>query len=267
MVVPNQVRRESPARRVSNTNWMPPLRLPDMDSDRTRLSFPSATRSGALSDPQYRFPTTLAQQSFWYLDRLEPGNPCWNIAVRFRINGALDPAVLESAVNLIAQRHEILRTSFVTSEGTLVQLVHENAAIPLPLDDLTHLSPAARDAEEERRTIAEAAFPFDLKTGPLLRVRLLKLAAQEHMFLMTVHHIVSDGWSIGVFSDEIGAIYESLVAADAKPLPDLPLQYADYAIWKEQQSEASIADPHRAYWQKKLADLPACEISPDHPRT
>lgn len=238
-----------------------------MDGRNSAKPLSAEPRLGALSDPLYRFPTTLAQQSFWYLDRLEPGNPCWNIAVRFRISGALDPAALESAVNLIVQRHEILRTSFVTSDGALVQLVHENATIPLPIDDLTHLSPTARDAEEERRTIAEAASPFDLKTGPLLRVRLLKLGPQEHMFLMTVHHIVSDGWSIGVFSDEVGAIYESLVSVDAKPLLDLPLQYADYAIWKEKQGEATIADPHRAYWQNRLADLPACEISPDHPRT
>lgn len=238
-----------------------------MDSDRTRLSFPSATRSGSLGEPQYRFPTTLAQQSFWYLDRLEPGNPCWNIAVRFRITGAVDVAILEHAVNQIVQRHEILRTSFALTDGVLVQLVHADAVIPLPLEDLTHLDASARDQAEERRTIAEAALPFDLKTGPLLRVRLLKLAAQEHMLLMTVHHIVSDGWSIGLFSDEVGAFYESLLTADHPGPPDLPLQYADYAIWKNEQSRGIIAAPHRSYWQKKLTDLPACEIPPDHRRS
>jgi hypothetical protein len=226
----------------------------------------AATSAGSLSEPLYRFPTSLAQQSFWYLDRLEPGNPCWNIAVRFRITGALDVSTLERSINEIIRRHEILRTSFALVDGALVQIVHAEGMIPLPLDDLSHLDAAARDAEEERRTIAEAALPFDLKTGPPLRARLLKLAEQEHMFLVTIHHIVSDGWSIGVFSDEVGAHYEALLSGDQGTAVSLPLQYADYAIWKNDHSQGSAAAQHRSYWQSKLADLPACEIPPDHPR-
>src|SRR5258708_32802164 len=180
-----------------------------------RTSIPSNTLSGSaspgsLGEPLYRFPTSLAQQSFWYLDRLEPGNPCWNIAVRFRILGPLDVSNLERSVNEILRRHEILRTSFAIVEGSLAQIVHAEGTIPLPLDDISHLAPDARDAEEERRTIADASMPFDLKTGPLLKVRLLKLAEQEHMFLVTIHHIVSDGWSIGVFSDEVAIHYAAL---------------------------------------------------------
>jgi hypothetical protein len=208
----------------------------------------------------------LAQQSFWYLDRLDPGNPCWNIAVRFRITGALDVSTLERSANEIIRRHEILRTSFALVDGALVQLVHAEGMIPMPLDDLSHLDAAARDAEEERRTIAEATLPFDLKTGPLLRARLLKLAEQEHMFLVTIHHIVSDGWSIGVFSDEVGAHYEALLSRDHGTASGLPLQYADYALWKNEHSQGSAAAQHRSYWQSKLADLPVCEIPPDHPR-
>ena len=227
---------------------------------------PAAETIGTLGEPLYRFPASLAQQSFWYLDRLEPGNPCWNIAVRFRILGALDVSILERSVNKIVRRHEILRTSFAIVDGSLAQIVHSEGTIPLPLDDLSHLAPDARDAEEERRTIADAALRFDLKAGPLLRTRLLKLAEQEHMFLVTIHHIVSDGWSFGVFSDEVAFHYAALTSKDEKPADDLPLQYADYAIWKNEQSEGSNLAPLRSYWQRKLANLPPCEIPPDHPR-
>jgi hypothetical protein len=131
---------------------------------------------------------------------------------------------------------------------------------------LSHLPSSDRDLQEERRTIAEAALPFDLKTGPLVRTRLLKLAHQEHMLLVTVHHIVSDGWSIGIFSDELGAHYEAL-SSGLRPAPqELSLQYADYALWKNEQSDTPAAAEHRSYWQTKLANLPACEITPDHPR-
>jgi Condensation domain len=245
------------------------LRPPDMNARGKIRANLSATvpGDGALGEPLYRFPASLAQQSFWYLDRLEPGNPCWNIAVRFRIIGALDVSILERSVNEIVRRHEILRTSFAIIDGVLAQIVHADGMISLPLDDLSHLASAARDAEEERRTIADAALPFDLKTGPLLRARLIKLAEQEHMFLVTIHHIVSDGWSIGVFSDEVAAHYEALISGDEGSARDLPLQYADYAIWKNGQGQGPGAAQHRSYWQGKLANLPACEIPPDHPRT
>jgi Condensation domain len=247
---------------------MPRPKPRDMDAQgRIRSHTPAAATIGTLGEPLYRFPTSLAQQSFWYLDRLEPGNPCWNIAVRFRILGPLDVSILERSVNEIVRRHEILRTSFAIVEGSLAQIVHAEGTIPLPLEDISHLAPDARDAEEERRTIADASMPFDLKTGPLLRARLLKLAEQEHMFLVTIHHIVCDGWSIGVFSDEVAVHYAALFSKDQRPAADLPLQYADYAIWKNEQSKGSNPAQLRSYWQNKLVNLPSCEIPPDHPRS
>ena len=228
---------------------------------------PEAPNAGTLGEPLYRFPTSLAQESFWYLDRLELGNPCWNIAVRFRIIGDLNVDVLERSLNEIVRRHEILRTSFAVVDGALAQIVHAEGTIPLPVDDLGYLSAAARDADEERRTVAEAALPFDLKTGPLLRARLLKLAEREHMLLITVHHIVSDGWSIGILSDEIGAHYKALSSGHQQAaLPDLPLQYADYAVWKNEQGQGATAARQRSYWKTKLANLPVCEVPSDHPR-
>ena len=224
-----------------------------------------SARPGSLGEPQYRFPTNLAQQSFWYLDRLEPGNPCWNIAVRFRIVGRLDASLLKRSIEEVVHRHDVLRTSFALLDGALAQIVHADATIPLPLDDLSNLDSAARAAEEEQRTIAEAALPFNLKTGPLVRTRLLKLADQEHMLLLTIHHIVCDGWSIGLFSDEVAAHYEALCSEGRAIARDLTLQYADYAIWRNEQNGGATGAQHRSYWQAKLANLPSCEIPPDHP--
>src|SRR6266849_9599893 len=130
-----------------------------------RTSIPSNRSSGSaipgsLGAPLYRFPTSLAQQSFWYLDRLEPGNPCWNLAVRFRLVGPLGVPLLQRSIAEVGRRHDVLRTSFALIDGALAQIVHSEAAIPLPLDDLSSLAASARDAEEERRSIAEAALPF-----------------------------------------------------------------------------------------------------------
>ena len=220
---------------------------------------------GSLSDPEYAFPTTIAQQAFWYLDRLTPGDPAWNIAVRFRIDGPLDVSVLERSINEIVRRHEILRTTFSFTDGAPTQIVHSKGSITVPLDDLSNLASPAREAEEEKRTIAEAALPFNLKTGPLLRTRVLRLRNDQHVLLVAMHHIVSDGWSIGIFSDEVGAHY-SAFASGATPLPNLALQYADYSIWQNERGQNSQLEEHRSYWRDKLANLPVCEIPPDRPR-
>jgi Condensation domain len=238
----------------------------DVEGNIHSIHSPDPPGVGALGEPLYRFPTSLAQQSFWYLDQLEPGNPCWNIAVRFRLIGNLNVDVLERSINAVVRRHEILRTTFALIDGAIAQIVHTEGRIPLPLDDLTHLSSAVREEEEEWRTITEAALSFDLKTGPLLRARLLKLAEQEHMLLITVHHIVCDGWSIGVLSDELAAHYEALLSDGQAVVPDLPVQYADYAIWKNERNQGIAAEQHRSYWQTRLANLPVCEIPSEHPR-
>lgn len=221
--------------------------------------------TGSLSEPEYAFPTTIAQQALWYLDRLTPGDPAWNIAVRFRIAGPLDVSILERSINEIVRRHEILRTAFSFTDGAPTQIVHSQGSIIVPLDDLSHLPSPGREAEEEKRTIAEAALSFNLKTGPLLRARVLRLRKDEHVLLLAMHHIVSDGWSIGIFSDEVGAHYSAFVSG-AAPLPDLSLQYADYSIWQNERGQSAKLEEHRSYWHEKLANLPLCEIQPDHPR-
>jgi hypothetical protein len=221
---------------------------------------------GTLGPAVYRFPTTIAQQSFFYLDQLVRGNPAWNIAVRFRIHGRLHPKILQQALNEIVERHEILRTTFSLVEGEPMQFVHSSAVLPLPTEDLRLLPQPERDAEEERQTIAEAERRFDLQAGPLVRGRLLRLAEQETMLLLTLHHIVSDGWSIGVLSEELGALYEAFAAGRAPSLSALPIQFADYAIWQNKRNQKARLEEHRAYWKKKLDGLPPLEIPLDHPR-
>ncbi|HKT48569.1 MAG TPA: condensation domain-containing protein [Candidatus Acidoferrales bacterium] len=214
----------------------------------------------------YRFPCTPAQQALWFLDRLEPGNPAWNIAVRFRITGALERSLLERAINGVVERHEILRTTFAAAEGEPWQEVHDGAFVPLPLDDLSVLSPSEQGREEEGRTIAEARTPFELRRGPLLRARLLRLSSVEHILLFTVHHIVADGWSIGVFSEEISMLYADFFGGQPSSLAPLRLQYADYAVWLRELGDEPALEKHRDFWREKLKALPRCEVPPDFPR-
>lgn len=224
-------------------------------------------RADALLGPvEYHFPCTPAQQSLWFLDRLSPGNPALNIAVRLRIQGALNPVLLERAINSVVERHEVLRTIFLSVDGEPVQAVHNAATVPLPCDDLSSLKEWERRFQEEERTIREARIPFDLRAGPLVRVRLVYLAPREHVLLLTMHHIVSDGWSIGVFSDEVSQIYASLAQNRPPSLAPLPIQYADYAVWHRDCADAGSLEGDRAYWRRKLAYLPPCELPSDFPR-
>lgn len=215
----------------------------------------------ALGEPLYRFPTTVTQQAFWYLDRLERGNPAWNIAVRFEITGALRAELLEDAINNLAARHEALRTTFVFGDDEPEQVVHASLHISLPLEDLSSLPQHQQEIEEERLTIAEAERRFSLETGPLFRARLLRLSPYRHMLLVTVHHIIADGWSIGIISDEIAALY-----AAQTPMAALTLQFADYALWHRERSAPSNVKTHLDYWKQQLANLPLCEVPPDYPR-
>src|SRR5690348_8830700 len=236
-----------------------------MRDERASTAVSDFPQIGQVGEPEYSFPATVAQKGFWFLDRIERGNPAWNIAVRFRIRGALHVPTLEQAINEIVRRHEVLRTTFSQIDGEPVQIVHSSANIPLRVDDLTAFDDTERDVEEEKRAIEEGRYRFDLANGPLIRCRVLRLAKEEHMLLVTIHHIVSDGWSIGVFSDELGKIYESLYAGTGCALPDPTLQFADYAIWERERVQADLAE-RREYWKSKLAHLPLLEIPPDHPR-
>jgi thioesterase domain-containing protein/acyl carrier protein len=214
----------------------------------------------------YEFPLSTAQESFWFLDRLSPGNQAYNIAVRFRLQGPLDPALLECALNALLCRHETLRTTFELIDEEPRQIVHPSMTISLPLTDISHLSQPERDAAEERLTLEEARRPFDLAAGPLLRAQILQLGPQDCMLLLTVHHIVSDGWSIGIITDELGALYQALSVGSKNRLPDPQIQYADFAVWQHELRDSDQTIRQLSYWRKHLEGFCPLDVPTDSPR-
>ncbi|HEX3529301.1 MAG TPA: amino acid adenylation domain-containing protein, partial [Thermoanaerobaculia bacterium] len=212
-------------------------------------------------------PLSFAQQPLWFLDQLAPGSPAYNIPTGVRLLGSLDIAALAASLGEIVRRHEVLRTRFRAVNGQPVQIVAPAERIVLPLADLTGLPAAVRDAEVHRLAGAEAARPFDLAAGPLLRAVLLRLGAAEHAALFTLHHIVSDAWSSGVLLRELGALYRACAAGEPSPLPSLPMQYADFARWQRAWLTGGVLETQLAYWRTLLAGAPAELALPfDRPR-
>ncbi|HKH43625.1 MAG TPA: condensation domain-containing protein, partial [Thermoanaerobaculia bacterium] len=198
---------------------------------------------------------------------LEPDSPAYNVPVALRVEGRLRVDVLERALCEVLRRHEALRTSFGEVDGEPVQLIAEAGALSLPVVDLAGLPQALRDAEASRRIAEEALRPFDLSRGPLLRAALLRLGAEEHAALLTLHHIVSDGWSMQVLVEEIGALYAAFAEGRPSPLPELPVQYADYAAWQRSWLSGEVLEAELGAWRQRLAGLPPrLELPTDRPR-
>jgi len=227
--------------------------------------------SRSLIIPQKRdtnaFPLSFAQRRLWFLDQLEPNSPLYNIASAVRLTGALNVTALEQSLNQIVRRHESLRTTFVAKDGHPVQVIAPELTVPLPVVDLHSLSEAEREAEALQLAIEEAQRPFDLAKGPLLRTTLLRLDEEDHILLLTMHHIISDGWSMGVFVREMGALYEALSQGRPSPLPELPIQYVDFAQWQRKWLQGEELERQLAYWKEQLAGLPPLlELPTDRPR-
>lgn len=200
----------------------------------------------------YAFPLTAGQQAFWYLERLRPGNPAHNIALRFRLTGPLRPAILARALTEVVRRHEALRTTFAVIDGEVLQIVAPPAPVLLPVDEL----PGASDPERgEELAEEEARRPFDVESGPLFRARLVRLAATEHLLLLTVHHIVADGWSTGIVTNELATLYAAFDAGRPSPLAEPALQFGDFAVWQAEWLRSPAVAAQKAYWQHQLADL------------
>jgi amino acid adenylation domain-containing protein len=213
----------------------------------------------------YSFPTTFAQQRLWFLDQLQPGNVSYLIPWAMRLSGRLDPVSLERAVNEIVARHEVFRTTFELRDGDPAQIVRSSLHIELPLTDLTSDREPERKAEELAR--AEGLRPMDLGRGPLLRARLLKVGEEEHVLLLTTHHIIFDGWSRRILVRELASLYRALTAGEAPGLARPKLQYADYAVWQRKYFAAGALDQQLGYWKKALQGIPASlELPTDHPR-
>ena len=212
-------------------------------------------------------PVSFAQQRLWFLDHLEPGNLAYIVPGAFRFAGPLDVAAFTESVNEIIRRHEILRTRFSDLEGEPMQVIEEPRRLAIPLLDLTHLPEPERAAEVQRLTEREAGRAFDLERAPLLRVTLLKLREDEHIVLLTMHHIISDGWSMSVLLQEVAALYEAYAQGQPTPLPALPIQYADYAVWQREHLQGEVLAGQLAYWKKQLQEAPpVLELPADRPR-
>ena len=212
-------------------------------------------------------PLSFAQQRLWLLNQLEPESPAYNIPVALRLSGELNVAALERALGEIIKRHEVLRTTFAVKDGTPIQVIGSATPFRLALIDLSALPDDEREQETLVRAAREAARPFDLEQGPLLRVALLKLSEHEHVALLTMHHIVSDGWSITVLIKEVTILYEAFVRDQPSTLADLNIQYADYAAWQHDHLRGEVLEKHLRYWRKQLAGAPALLALPtDHPR-
>jgi alpha-ketoglutarate-dependent taurine dioxygenase len=227
--------------------------------------------SESLIVPQKResniFSLSFAQQRLWFLDQLEPGSFAYNIPAAVRLRGALDVAALEQSLNEIVRRHEALRTTFHALEGKAVQVIAPSRPIALQLICLDELPEAEREAEAIRTTRAEARKPFDLSTGPLLRATLLRLDTEEHIILLTMHHIISDGWSMGILLDEVAVLYRAFSEGKPSPLPELPIQYIDFAQWQRRYLRGEVLDRHLAYWKRQLTEpLPVLQLPTDHRR-
>ena len=212
-------------------------------------------------------PLSFAQERLWFLDQLEPGNPFYNTPLALRLRGPLDTDALERSLNEVVRRHEALRTTFATADGQPVQLIAPSLTILLPVLDLRPLAEVERSAEVKRLADEEAQRVFDLARGPLLRATLLRLGQEEHVILLTMHHIISDGWSMGVLIRELSSLYDAFSRGMPSPLPELAIQYADFAAWQRQWFQGEVLETQLRYWKQRLADAPPIlKLPSDRPR-
>jgi amino acid adenylation domain-containing protein len=212
-------------------------------------------------------PLSFAQQRLWFLDQLEPARSVYNVPAVVRMTGKLNVAALVESLDEIVRRHEALRTHIVAAGGRLVQVVAPAKALTLRVVDLQGLPAAEREEQAMQLARGEAQRPYDLSRDLMLRGTLLCLDDEEHALLLTVHHIAFDGWSLGLFFRELAALYDAFCAGKASPLPELPLQYADFAHWQREWLQGEVLEKQLSYWQQQLeGDLPVLRLPADHPR-
>jgi amino acid adenylation domain-containing protein len=211
-------------------------------------------------------PLSFAQQRLWFLDQLEPGSSLYNIAAAVRLDGRLNIPALNSAFDEIIRRHESLRTTFTDSAGEPQQVIAAEQKLTLPVFDLGPLPASEGEAEASLRAAEEAQRPFDLSAGPLLRATLLRLAGEEHILLLTMHHIISDGWSMGVLVKEVATLYAAFATGKPSPLPEPSIQYADYAVWQREWLQGALLEKQIEYWKRRLDGVQPLELPADRPR-
>ncbi|HYO14364.1 MAG TPA: amino acid adenylation domain-containing protein, partial [Thermoanaerobaculia bacterium] len=211
-------------------------------------------------------PLSPAQERLWFLDQLDPGTATYNVSMAVRLQGSLDVPLLGRSLGEVVRRHGSLRTTFVTREGSPAQVVAAELTLDLPLVDLSALPEPLREAEARRAAKAHAGRPFDLARGSLVRACLVRMEGGEHAASFAAHHIVCDGWSIGVLVRELGEIYAALATGRPSPLPELPVQYVDFARWQRRRLEGDALDRQLAWWRERLAGVPVLQLPSDRPR-
>ena len=212
-------------------------------------------------------PLSYAQHRLWFIDQLDPGNSVYNLPGAFWIDGPLNVPALELSLAAIVSRHETQRTSFPSVGGQPVQAIARSATVPLVIEDLRSLPAAAREPAAQRLADAEARRPFDVANGPLLRTTLVRIDEERHLLLLTTHHIVSDGWSLEVFNEELAALYGAFSAGRPSPLPPLDIQYLDFVAWQRACLDEARLAAEASYWQEHLAGVPTfLSLPADRPR-
>src|SRR2546421_1530195 len=220
-------------------------RLQGLGKSATRdLSIPRCQRSGTA-------PLSFAQQRLWFLDQLAPGSPVYNLCEGLHIKGSLDVHALEQSLKEIVRRHEALRTVFKAVDGRPVQIISSSAELSLAKIDLSHLPPSERETEMRRLAVLEAQKPFNLTTDLMLRATLLRLDASDHLLVLAMHHIASDAWSLGVLYRELSLLYGAFIKGMSPFLPDLPIQYQDFAIWQRQWLQGPLLEEELTYWKRQ----------------
>src|SRR5262249_48521019 len=217
-----------------------------------------------------RLPLSFAQQRLWFLDQLAPNNPLYNLPGAITLQGELNLDALERSIDEIVRRHEVLRTRFEVEEGqpvqTPVQIIDEWTPRRLEVIDLTGLTGEERENAVRTMAQVEAGAGFDLSRGPVLRVKVIELGQEQHLLLFTMHHIVSDGWSMGILSREVGDLYRAYSAGESSPLPELEIQYADYAKWQRDYLAGEVLEAEVGYWKEQLKDAAVVDLPTDHTR-
>jgi amino acid adenylation domain-containing protein len=232
-------------------------------SKHVREAFPQET---ATADT---YPLSFAQQRLWFLSQLEPDSPFYNLPVAIQFTGALSVPVLDQSLQAIAQRHDILRTRFGSQNGQPAQVIEADLNVQLSILDCTSIHDPEHDSGTELRSLlqSEACKPFDLAQYPLWRAQLLRLSDTQHVLLLTFHHTIADGWSMTrVLIQELAACYQALQLEQTRALPELPIQYVDFALWQQQQWQAGAFQPHQAYWQQQLGGLTVLQLPTTYPR-
>jgi thioester reductase-like protein len=236
----------------------------NIKSKNTAFTIKPTPRNGNL-------PLSFAQERLWLLEQLHPGNPVHNLRAVYRLQGSVNVTALEQSIQEIVRRHEILRTTFSVVNGQPVQVISPDVSIKLPVIDLGHLSVGEREAEVRRLAAREAQQSFDLTQGPLLSVKLLRLAETEYVFIRTIHHIINDVWSDTVLLRELVKLYEAFCAGQPSPLPELPIQYADFAQSQREWLQGDVLKSQLDYWKQQLGgnisllDLPVKQSAPKLP--